>query len=125
MNARLDIAAALILPNVGVSADILEMHQLRGVTEPVLGMRVIKSGAETGVTEGVITDMSDELVTIESPDHMPEGYVLCDHGDSGALWVDAGSGQAVALHFMGRNGDTAYARPLPLVLASLGLGLHV
>lgn len=125
MDRQLDIAAALILPDVGISADILEMHQLRGVTEPAFGMRVIKSGAGTGVTEGVITDTTSELVTIESPQHMPEGYVLSDLGDSGAVWVDALTGQAVALHFAGRDGNTAYARPLSLVLNSLGLRLHV
>lgn len=42
-------------------------------------------------------------------------------GDSIAAWVDAISGQAVALHFAGREGNAAYVRLLSMVLNSLGL----
>jgi hypothetical protein len=120
---RLDVAAARVLDDVDVCGDVLELHDVKGVGRAVEGMRVLKSGADTGVTEGTVTEVVGSLVTIGVAEHMPREYVLCDHGDSGAIWMDANTGLGVAIHFAGRNGDTAFARDLATALQRLGLHL--
>lgn len=126
MNRALDYAAAMIDPNVGVSTSVLELvNPLQRTADAILGMIVVKSGAETGVTIGIVTEVTDSLITIVSPPVVPEDYVLSDRGDSGAIWLDTETGRAVGLHFSGRDGNTAFARPLGSVLSALGLRLLV
>ena len=126
MNRALDYAAAIIVPDVGVSTSVLEfVDPLQGTANAVMGMRVVKSGAETGVTIGLVTDVTDSLITIVSPPIAPDDYVLSDRGDSGAIWLDAETGRAIGMHFSGRDGNMAYARPLGAVLGALGLRLLV
>ena len=126
MNRALDYAAAIIVPNIDVSPSVLELvDPLQRTADAVVGMRVLKSGAETGVTIGIVSEVTDSLVTIVSPPIVPDDYVLSDRGDSGAIWLDAATGRAIGMHFSGRNGDTAYARPLGAVLGALGLRLLV
>jgi hypothetical protein len=125
MNRALDYGAAIIVPNVGVSASVLELETLQRVADAVVGMRVVKSGAETGVTIGIVTEVTDTLITIERPPDVPETEVLSDRGDSGAIWLDVQTGDAVGLHFSGRDSNTAYARPFGAVLGALGLRLLV
>jgi hypothetical protein len=124
MNSRLDYGAALIVPNIDVSTSVLEFAEpLQRTAEAVVGMRVVKSGAETGVTIGIVSDVTDLLITIVSPPIVPDDYVLSDRGDSGAIWLDAATGRAIGLHFSGRDGNVAYARPLGSLLRELGLRL--
>jgi hypothetical protein len=123
MNPALDYGAAIIVPAIGVSTSVLELDKLDKIALAVVGMRVVKSGAETGVTIGIVTDLTDTLITIESPPVIPDDYVLSDRGDSGAIWLDADTGRAVGLHFSGRDGNVAFARPLGSVLGDLGLRL--
>jgi hypothetical protein len=126
MNSLLDYGAALIVPDIGVSTSVLELVEpLQRTADAVVGMRVVKSGAETGVTIGIVTEVTDVLITIASPPIVPDDYVLSDRGDSGAIWLDAATGRAVGLHFSGRDGNTAFARPLGSVLGALGLRLLV
>lgn len=122
MNARFDVAAAPLLPGVPAAPEIRTLGPIRGVTDAVEGMRVLKFGAETGLTAGVISYAGETLIEIEADPDAEEEYLLCDHGDSGALWVSPG-GDVVAMHFQGRDGNRAFARPLPFVLATLGLRL--
>jgi hypothetical protein len=123
MSRTLDYGAAIIVPDVGVSTSVLELDNVQRIAEAVVGMRVIKSGAETGVTVGIITEVTDILITIERPLDAPDPYVLSDLGDSGAVWLDVQTGRAIGLHFSGRDGSTAFARPLGSVLTALGLRL--
>lgn len=122
MNARLDVAAAPLLPGVPVTADILTLGPIRGVAAAVEGMRVRKFGAETGLTQGVISYAGETLIEIEEDPDAAEEYLLSDRGDSGALWVSP-DGDVVAMHFQGRDGNRAFARPMELVLGTLGLSL--
>lgn len=122
MNARFDIAAAPLLPGVLVSADILTLGPIRGVAAAVEGMRVRKFGAETGLTEGVISYAGETLIEVEEDPDAEEEYLLSDYGDSGALWVSP-DGDVVAMHFQGRDGNRAFARPMEFVLATLGLSM--
>ena len=123
MNSALDYGAAIIVPDIGVSTSVFELNTVQRVATAVVGMRVMKSGAETGVTIGIDTDVTDTLITIESPPDSPNTYVLTERGDSGAVWLDTETGRAVGLHFSGRDGNTAFARPLGGVLKALGLRL--
>jgi len=123
MNAALDYAAALIVPAIGVSSSVIELTKLDRVALAMVGMLVVKSGAETGVTIGIVTDVTDTLITIGSPAIVPDGYVLSDRGDSGAIWLEIDTGRAIGLHFSGRDGNVAFARPLASVLTGLGLRL--
>ncbi|MEX1185892.1 MAG: hypothetical protein WEA80_04825 [Gemmatimonadaceae bacterium] len=122
MNARFDVAAAPLLPGVPVAPEIRTLGPIRGVADAVEGMRVLKFGAETGLTAGVISYAGETLIEIAPDPDAAEEYVLTEHGDSGALWVSPG-GEVIAMHFQGRDGNRAYARPLPFVLATLGLSL--
>jgi hypothetical protein len=122
MNARFDIAAAPLLPDVLVSADIQTLGPIRGLAAAEEGMRVLKFGAETGLTAGVISYAGETLIEVEEDPDAEEEYVLSEHGDSGALWVSP-DGEVIAMHFQGRDGNRAYARPLPFVLSTLGLTL--
>jgi hypothetical protein len=123
MNSALDYGAAIIVPDIGVSTSVFELDTVQRIATAVIGMRVVKSGAHTGVTMGIVTDVTGPLITIESPPDAADDYVLSDRGDSGAVWLDAETGRAVGLHFSGRDGNTAFARPLGAVLTALGLRL--
>jgi hypothetical protein len=125
MNALLDYAAALVLPGVGVSTSVFDLDKLERISTAVEGMKVTKSGAETGVTTGIVTDVGNGLITIENPLEAPDDYVLSDRGDSGAVWLDVQTGHAIGLHFSGVNSRRAFARPLGGVLKALGLHLLV
>lgn len=122
MNARFDVAAAPLLPGVPVSPEIQTLGPIRGVADAVEGMRVLKFGAETGLTAGVISYAGETLIEVEPDPDAAEEYVLTEHGDSGALWVSPG-GDVIAMHFQGRDGNRAFARPMQFVLATLGLSL--
>lgn len=123
MNSVLDYGAAIIVPAITISTAVLELDKLDRIADAVVGMLVVKSGAETGVTIGIVTEVTDTLITIESPPIVPDDYVLSDRGDSGAIWLDADTGRAIGLHFSGRDGNLAFARPLGSVLSDLGLRL--
>jgi hypothetical protein len=123
MNSALDYGAAIVVPEIDVSTAVLELDKLQRVADAEVGMRVVKSGAATGVTMGVVAEVTPVLITIEKPAEASEDYMLTDRGDSGAVWMDAQTGNAVGLHFSGRDNGVAYARPLGHVLGDLGLRL--
>lgn len=122
MNARFDVAAAPLLPGIQASADIMSLGPIRGVAAAEEGMRVRKYGAETGLTEGLVSYAGETLIEIEGDPDVEEEYLLSDLGDSGALWVSP-DGDVIAMHFQGRDGNRAFARPMPFVLSTLGLTL--
>lgn len=123
MNSLFDYAAAIIVPDIDVSTSVLELDKVQRIADAVVGMTVVKSGAETGVTIGVVTEVTAALITIEKPADASDDYMLSDRGDSGAVWLDVQTGRAVGLHFTGRDQSVAYARPLGNVLGDLGLRL--
>lgn len=120
--AELDCAAALVVEGVGAVAEILGIGLPGKPAAPVEGMPVIKSGAATGVTEGVITEVSAGRVEIE-PVGLPENYELSATGDSGALWVAKPSLAPVVLHQGGSSRPRCFAYGLPVleVLEALNL----
>lgn len=126
-NAALDCAAARVDPGIAASGRILGLPAIAGVSDPVVGMRVIKSGYVTGVTEGVISKVAASNVDIIPHPSYPSEFDLSDYGDSGALWIDAATGNAVALHTAGNDygAERAFGKVLSAVLLALGLELAI
>ena len=120
---RLDCAAACVLPNITCSSEVLHLPRINGARRPTIGMRVIKSGCTTGVTEGVITAVNEAQIEIQLVETYPQASELSDIGDSGALWVSRDDVCAVGLHLAGSayGVPLAKATPLELVLESLRL----
>jgi hypothetical protein len=90
---------------------------------PVAGMRVVKSGWMTGITEGRVRSVAGDVVTIERATDFPDDYQLSEAGDSGAIWLEAATLAPVALHLSASavGEHLALAREFGSVLAALGL----
>jgi hypothetical protein len=61
-------------------------------------MRVVKSGWKTGVSEGRVAVVAGTGMLSERLADCPSDYLFAAIGDSGAVWVDAGTHAPVALH---------------------------
>jgi len=93
----LDCAAAIIEPAAGWVAEILGLGPLGTPAAPVPGMRIIKSGATTGITEGIVESVNgDDLIIAHTPGFDPN-YDLALDGDSGSLWLTRDGLSPVAL----------------------------
>lgn len=121
-DAVLDCAAAQVQAGIKVSNEVLGIGAIPGVAAAVVGMRVIKSGGESGITEGIVSAVDGKAITIEIIDGYPDDYELSDRGDSGSAWLELGTHKAVGLHNSGNVGE-ATAAPMQSVLDSLGLKL--
>jgi len=121
----LDCAAAKLVDGVDAVPDILELGLPAAAIDPAVGMRVLKSGVKTGVTEGVIDAVTGDTIEIAVPPGFPPTYELSMGGDSGALWVERESRRAVALHNIGNESglETARATRIGAVLDALRLSL--
>ena len=125
MDAGLDCAAAKVLYGITATAEILGIGCPGVPIDPVPGMRLLKSGATTGVTEGVVETVAGDDVTIAIPDGFDPNYELSGPGDSGSLWLARDTLQPVALHIRGMTGATrrCSAKRIVAVLAALDLVL--
>lgn len=123
VDLALDVAAARLEPWIAYRQAALGVGTMKAVADPVAGMRVIKSGSASAVTEGVVTDVLPDRVTIEPIAGYPPGYNLCDSGDSGAAWLDVDSRRVVAIHRRGNDtgAERAIAAPARAALKALGL----
>jgi hypothetical protein len=92
-----------------------------------IGMRVTKSGVTTGVTRGIVDGTEAGGFTI-IPDAMnpnPTGEVSSP-GDSGSVWMDSATSQAVGLHYAGESDpapdkERAWAKSMVEVTEKLGI----
>jgi hypothetical protein len=84
-------------------------------------MKVIKSGAASGVTEGIVVAVSGTDVVIQIDPTYPTDFVLSLPGDSGAAWLEQQSRSLVALHSGRQSPHRAAAVSLTAVLAALRL----
>ncbi len=123
VSSRLDCAAARLAAGVQFAPEILTIGPLTPIKDPAEGMRVVKVGASTGVTEGRITRVNGDEVTIKPLADFPLEYQLSDTGDSGSVWVEIATRAPVALHYSAQSGggSVAFAIPLPIVMTELGL----
>ena len=117
----LDCAAAKIAGGVGVTCEILGVGPIGVPADALVGMRVIKSGAATGITEGVILEIQGDDVIIGIPEGFDPNYDLSRAGDSGALWLSREDFSPVALHIseMGGPQKRVKARRILSILAAL------
>lgn len=124
-SAALDCAAAQVAAGVATGAAILGLCSSPPPRAPVIGQRVLKAGRRSGVTEGVVVDVTGSTIRIEPPPSFPVLYDLSERGDSGALWVEKLTGAPVAMHRGGNasGAEIAFATPISDVLAALGLTL--
>ena len=135
MGVNLDAAVAALDGSRRLINDQLGLGPLTGVASAQLGMEVAKSGRRTGITHGRVTDVEgtarirygtiDRIIrrvfTIEPRRSFEE---VSDSGDSGALWIDPATMQAVGLHFAGSNmPERALAMDLLTVLDALDVDL--
>jgi hypothetical protein len=144
LSEQYDAAVARLTPETASGSEIFGTTiRPTATAAPVLGMRVIKSGAVSGVTHGKIdgiagsyrldyTGFGDAPQWMEGfrivPDPEALDKAISLEGDSGALWVEPTGGRAIGLHFAGEDGesplnDYALAHPIDQVLARLNVEL--
>jgi hypothetical protein len=120
-NADLDCAAAQLDAGITGLNYQLGIGPASNPIEPAVGMKVIKSGAASGVTEGIIVAVSGTDVVIQIDPTYPTDFVLSLPGDSGAAWLEQQSRSLVALHSGRQSPRRAAAVSLTAVLAALRL----
>lgn len=144
LGEQFDAALARLDPNINFSDELFATQFLpTGVKSPVLGMRLVKSGAVSGVTSAIIdgvggvypidyTAYGDKPEWMQAfrlvPDPHTPAAALSLPGNSGALWIDSADGQAVGLHFAGEDdasplNDYALAHPVGEVFTQLNVAL--
>jgi hypothetical protein len=146
LSEQFDAAVARLATDVQSSGQLFDTtFQPTSTAPPVLGMRLVKSGAVSGVTYARIDGIAgsyrlDYTAFGDAPQWM-EGFRLVQdpeapakalslEGDSGSLWIDRTGARAVGLHFAGEDDDSplndyALAHPIDTVLARLNLALAV
>lgn len=78
-----------------------------GVRRPSVGMPVTKSGIATGVTYGIVDGIGfTQFTVVPDPAHPSLNGEISASGDSGSVWLEVGSFNAVGLHWGGEQ-DTA------------------
>ena len=120
-----DSALAQLNGSRSHSRDMVGLSPIPGVVAPTLGMNVTKSGRTTEVTEGIIDGVSwagslnygggvvnafqDQIHIIPKPPWPAVDYEVSKGGDSGSVWIDQASGNAVGLHFAGETNSAPSA----------------
>jgi hypothetical protein len=135
MSSNLDAAVARLTGSRELINDQLGLGPVKGVGRAELGMQVAKSGRRTELTYGLVTAISgtvrmnyrgvdrliNNVVTIEPRSPLSE---VSAGGDSGSLWCQESSMNAVALHFAGSyEPKRALAMDLQPVLDALKVNL--
>lgn len=135
MSVNLDAAVATLTGARRLVNDQFALGPVRGVTQPGLGMQVVKSGRRTGVTYGRVTGVEGiaqisygrldriirQVVTVDPRSNIEE---VSGPGDSGALWLEAATMRAVGLHFAGSDSpERALALDLQSALNALNVDL--
>jgi hypothetical protein len=115
-----DAAVAELLPNISIGPEIAGIgrvgSRIHSVGSSILGLRVRKSGKETGVTQGMISHY-DVTVAVKYPGQREARFsdqlaISCANGDfsrpgdSGALLVENETNNPVGLLFAGGENRT-------------------
>jgi endonuclease G len=137
MSANLDAAVATLTGDRQLINDQLDLGPVAGLAEARPGMEVVKSGRRTGVTYGRVTGVEGIARINYGPlDRIIRHVVTIDPrvgdeevsgpGDSGSLWLEASTMQAVGLHFAGSNNpERGLALDIEAVLNSLNVALVI
>ena len=135
MSSGLDAAVAELNGSRQLINDQYELGPVRGVGRSQQGMNVIKSGRQTGVTFGRITTGLPgtypmryfgvtRLIHNVTRVDLRRGIQVSDGGDSGSLWLEEESRDAIGLHFAGSNfPEYALAIDLQPILDALNVDL--
>jgi hypothetical protein len=131
MNQGIDAAVAKLEGYRSTLNESYEIGSVAGAIEPLIDMRLMKSGRASRVTHGRISGVEGErpiwygglLRTIRHIVHImqtPEAGEVSRGGDSGSWWLEETSRKAAALHIAG-NDDPEYALAIsmPRVLDAL------
>lgn len=121
----LDCAAFLINPGVTTSKEILGIGTPAAPIAPAAGMRVVKSGRSTEITEGVINVVTGTTIEVKLHPDFPAAYDLSDPGDSGAVWFEQSSRAPIGLHRAGTTSGPSFATATDItaVLTALGFSM--
>ena len=138
----IDAAIAFVDPSFDTSDRVFDSKvDITGWEDPATDMKIVKTGAYSGFTHGIIdgiegafemdySNFGDQKrwmngIRVRRDPHYPETEISIA-GDSGAVWVNAETGRAVALHFGGEDGlgpsaEYALAHPIRRVLELLNI----
>jgi hypothetical protein len=106
VDVTLDCAIAKVDGPRSTRPAILNLvDHVAGTESPRLGLIVTKSGATTGVTSGMIEGVGrrDQFTIVPRPESWGP---IADRGDSGAVWINTTTNNAVGLHFGGELNDS-------------------
>jgi hypothetical protein len=136
MSSNLDAAVARLTGSRKWINDQLDLWPVKGVGRAELGMQVAKSGRRTNITYGLVSGIEgtvrmnykgvdrliNHVVTIEP---RPPFREVSSGGDSGSLWCQESTRNAVGLHFAGSDEpERALAMDLQPVLDALKVELE-
>lgn len=129
----LDCAVAYLTTTRRISSSIFKIPGgIKGITSPILGMRVMKSGCSTehtcGMVEGVGANNESEFTIVPVPDEWDKKEIS-DAGDSGSIWIERSSHAAVGLHFAGETSpalkdERAWSKSIQHVADKLNIDVH-
>ncbi len=135
MNDNLDAAVASVYGERQLVNKQMDLWPVHGTSQAQPGMIVTKSGYKTKITQGRVTVINsvaklrykgqmrlirNVFVIDEIQPHTP----VSDAGDSGSLWLDPYTRDAVGLHFAGSNQpEQALAMDIQAVLDALQVDL--
>lgn len=127
-NRALDCAVATLNNNRQISTTIMDFPGgIKGVIDPVIGMRVTKSGRTTGTTRGMVEGVStNEFTVVPIPGQWQE---LSMGGDSGSIWLEESSHSGVGLHYGGETStvvadERSWAKRITRVANTLNINLR-
>lgn len=127
-NRVLDCAVATLNNSRQISTTIMDFPGgIKGVIDPVIGMRVTKSGRTTGTTRGMVEGVStNEFTVVPIPGQWQE---LSMSGDSGSIWLEEVSHAGVGLHYGGEIStapadERAWAKRITRVAKTLNINLR-
>jgi len=135
MDQFIDAAVAELTGDRPLLNNQLDIGPVRGVSAPMIGQNVTKSGRRSGVTNGIITGIegrqamyySGVRCVIRHIVHIaqsPEGGQISAAGDSGSWWLEETSHNAIGLHFAGSNvPEYGLAIAMPQVLDALNVDI--
>lgn len=135
MDQFIDAAVAELTGVRSLVNDQLDIGPVAGVSAPLPGMRVTKSGRRTGVTTGIISGIEGRQImsyngiqrVIRHVVHIAqasEGGQVSDKGDSGSWWLEQETRYAIGLHFAGSNApEYGLAIAMPQVLDALNVDI--
>jgi hypothetical protein len=144
LSEHFDAAVALVETGIGWDGQLLGTAASPAATPvPTLGMLVLKSGAVSGQTKGIVdgiggsyrldyTGFGDGPEWMHGcrivPDPTASADAISTAGDSGSVWVDNNGEHVIGLHFAGEDdtsplNDYALAHSINDVLTRLGFQL--